>query len=175
MGNSPIPGNLTDIRAMSATTLALLGVINWGMEKYLFHGATPTVVATALYVLAPAVFGYLTTHVALNMVSPRELKDIRAKFQAAVKSGKGSIVMPQEKTLQVPEGPGGSLTITRIAGDTIKVTAKGGSAASPVLGQGGTGMATATGGNGQPTTAFGGGGAGNSGIGTGTATAGRTE
>jgi hypothetical protein len=96
--------NLTDVRAFSASTLALLGVINWGLEKYVFHGTTPAPVATALYVLLPAMIGYITTHVALNMTSPRELKQLRANFQAAMKSNNGPIVLPQEKRLQDPVG-----------------------------------------------------------------------
>lgn len=87
----------TDPRNLSATALAAIGLFNWLLQTYVFHGNTPPEVATSLYIILPALVGYLTTHIALNMYPPKELAKLRANFQAAAKGNK-IMVLPQSET-----------------------------------------------------------------------------
>jgi hypothetical protein len=91
----------TDPRNISAGSLALIGLANWLLQTYVFHGATPAPVATSLYIILPALVGYLTTHIALNMYPPKQLRELKANFQAAMKSDRPLVVLPNttEKTL----------------------------------------------------------------------------
>jgi hypothetical protein len=116
-----------DIRSLSAVSLATVGLVNWALQEYYFHGQVPYPVATAVYVILPALIGYFTTHVALNMSSPKELAVFRKNFQDAVKRNNITILPKAEKTmnLDVPPGPGGSLTWTRDKDGSVRVTSDG--------------------------------------------------
>lgn len=59
----------TEARQGLAPLLALTNLIIWLVNTYLFHGNAPVVVSGALYIIVPAVIGYLATHVTFKKVT----------------------------------------------------------------------------------------------------------
>lgn len=59
----------TEARQGIAPLLALTNLIIWAVNTYVFHGSAPVAVSGALYIIVPAVIGYLATHVTIKKVT----------------------------------------------------------------------------------------------------------
>jgi hypothetical protein len=90
--DSKVVSAATDVRTISTTALALIGLINWLLASYVFHGTEPSAVSAALMVLVPAGIGFLSTHIALNIFPPKQLAKLKADFAIAAKGS--PIIMP---------------------------------------------------------------------------------
>jgi len=93
-----LPQVATDPRNIAAASLATIGLVNWLLQTYVFHGATPAPVATFTYLILPAAVGYLMTHIALNQMPPVALAKARLQLQDAIRSNK-IMVLPDSVTI----------------------------------------------------------------------------
>jgi hypothetical protein len=100
-----VKAQATDPRNIAAVSLAAIGLANWLLSSYVFHGTTPAPVATALYVVLPAAVGYLMTHIALNTFPPKLTAQMRRNFQQSMKNNVTAFPEKTHHTAPAPAPP----------------------------------------------------------------------
>lgn len=82
------------VRTASATTLALIGLLLWVLNMYVFKGNVPAPVSAAVYTIVPGVVGWVFTHVALNEIPPK----LKIQLAAKLKNGQVTVLPDPPKT-----------------------------------------------------------------------------
>lgn len=62
--------NVTTPPALSAYTLAVVGLLSWVLSTYVFPKGTPGPVSAAIYTLVPAIVGYVASHISWHQSPP---------------------------------------------------------------------------------------------------------
>lgn len=89
------------IPSIASLTMAIVGLLSWYLQIYVFHGSVPGPVASGIYTVVPAMITYAASHICLNKTPPSQAAvnaDIKARFQEALK---------KPATWAEPQGTGG--------------------------------------------------------------------